>query len=259
MSSHGAPSRYRTADGRYLPGADSPALAARKDRVLGRLTRVHEKLSAFQDAHNATRYGCLRAGQCCRVGLVLHTAEIEHVHRGLERRFVDDPAARGRVIAALEHALSDRAWTMGEGIGDLMCAFYADGCTIYPFRPAVCRMYGVVLELNDDCPRRRLASGREFVWIDPAADRAVRELYRAVDDYGALFPRADCSRYLAAGLLMFMLPQEEVAAIRARTPAKFWRTLHGYRGQFVPSRQKEAYDGRVPRFPVRLRVPESRA
>jgi Fe-S-cluster containining protein len=250
----GKATRYYTADGYYLPGANAPDLLPRKERVLDRIRRVHEDLKELGTAHEETRYGCMQSGTCCRVGLVVHNAELEIMARELSKKFEEDRAYEKHVIKKLKKSLTDEEWTMGEGIGDLLCAFYEDGCTVYPFRPSVCRMYGTIMELNDDCPRERLASGREFIWVRPEADAVVKALYRAVDDYGSLFPRADCSRYLAAGLLMFLQPRKEVEEIKARTDPKFWRTLHGYRTQYVTSKRQEPYEEKVPRFPVNLKL-----
>lgn len=250
----GRSTKYYTADGRYLPGANDPKLLARKELLFAKLARVHEDLDALGEAHTKTGYGCLQSGKCCRVGLVLHSLELEHMARAVQKRIDEEPAYKPKIVKALERSLHDETWTFGEGTGDLWCAFYEDGCTAYPFRPSVCRMYGTILELNEECPRKRLATDREFIWIRPEADKVVRSLYDAVDHYGRVFPRADCSRYMASGLLMMLLPRAEVEKIRARTNPKFWKTLHGYRSQFVPSTRKPPYWEKHPAFPITLRL-----
>lgn len=205
-----------------------------------RLDVVYEDLERLNRAHNRTPYGCGSTGNCCQVGLQPHMMECVAVARHLEAGFADRPGARDKLITRLQEALTDSVWTSGEGVGSLMCALWDDGCTVHPARPAVCRMYGVILELNDECPRRRLANGSDFIYVSPDVDKLVREFYATLDAWGKRHPRLDFSVYFASGLLRALLPEDEWRAIRDRSPDRFWRTIPGYRSQFKPSGRRPA-------------------
>ena len=205
---------------------------ARKRELMTQLKEAHDLLTDYQDRHNKTPYGCMRSGACCQVGLQLHMMECEHIADGL--RASRSPAELRAVVRKLEGAFEDEEWNWASSIGDDMCAFYKDGCTIYPFRPSICRMYGVVIEVDDFCPRERLSDGRSFVYVQKDVDRMVALYYRTLDAYGRLFPHYDHTVYMPAGVLHFLAP-ERAAALKARTPKKFWKREKGYRAQFQPS------------------------
>lgn len=199
------------------------------------LAAEHDALTDLQDAHNATPYKCDRSGACCQVGLQLPLMECEHIARNLKATYRDDPAGLATVVERLVHAFDDPHYNWKEGIGSQMCAFFEDGCSIYPFRPAVCRMYGVTLEVDEFCPRKRLPSGDSFVFAQKETDRQMARYYRILDNYGRLHPKKDFTVFMPAGVLSFLLPPARLKALRARTQRKFWSRWRGYRTQYQPS------------------------
>lgn len=224
----------------------------RRAELFADLRRVHDLLTEYQDEHNATKYGCQRSGHCCKVGLQLSMMECELIADELRARHQDDPKGLAAVVASLKRAFDDPTWNWSSSIGDFFCAFYDDGCTIYPFRPSICRMYGVVLEVDEWCPRERLADGRSFVYVQPDVDRMVALYYRTLDNYGRLYPDKDYTVYMPAGVLSFLLPPGELAKLRARTEKRFWKREKGYRTQFKPSyRRGEGVRTNV-RFPFAI-------
>jgi Fe-S-cluster containining protein len=159
-------------------------------------------------------------------------------------------------IERLKRAFTDPSWNWASSIGDHDCAFYDDGCTIYPSRPSICRMYGVVLEVDEWCPRERLADGRSFVYVQPDVDRMIALYYRTLDAYGRLHPERDYTVYMPAGVLSFLLPPAELSRLKAKTEKRFWKREKGYRTQFKPSyRRGEGLRTNV-RFP--FAIPPSR-
>ena len=210
-------------------------LARRKAELFTLLEASYDDLTEVQDEHNATPYGCQRSGHCCRVGLQLHVMECENVARHVLATYAGDPDGLEAVIDRLEHAFEDEEWTWDESVGSHMCAFFEDGCTIYPFRPAVCRAYGVVVEVDEWCPRKRLPTGAPFLYAQKETDRMMARLYRTLDTYGKLWPKRDYTVYMPAGVLGFIAPPERVKALKARTDKKFWRRHKGYRTQFEAS------------------------
>lgn len=221
----------------------APEDGAPKTDLVARLTRVHETLTHLQDQHDATPYKCHRHGACCVVGLQLHTMECEYIAESLKAAYHDDPAGLEKVVQRLERAFDDETWTWSSSVGDQACAFFEDGCTIHPFRPSVCRMYGVTLEVDEWCPRKRVpTTGRPFVYAQKETDRLAAEFYRTLDAYGRRMPERDHTVFMPRGVLAFLVPKERLAALRKRTASKFWRQEPGYRLQYDPS----------------YRVPESR-
>jgi Fe-S-cluster containining protein len=214
-------------------GPEAARVAERKEALFVELGGAHDLLTDYQDRHNKTKFGCMRSGACCQVGLEVHMMECEHIARNLKE--TRSPAEMKSVVRALKKAFTDPTWNWGSSVGDNMCAFYKDGCTIYPYRPSVCRMYGVVLEVDDFCPRERLADGKSFVYVQKDVDRMIASYYRTVDTYGRLFPKLDYTVYMPAGVLYFLLDEKAYAKLKETTPPKFWKRQKGYRSQFVPS------------------------
>lgn len=222
-----------------MPEPREATLERRKDALFERLKVAHDDLTNAQDEHNKTEYRCDRSGHCCKVGLQVHMMESLYIARNLQQTYKDDPEGLESVIERLEHAFEDEGYTWAESVGDHMCAFFEDGCTIYPFRPAVCRMYGVVLEVDEWCPRKRLPSGEAFVFAQKETDRLMAGFYRVLDTFGRLDPKLDYTMYMPAAVLGFLLPPERLNALKARTPAKFWRRQRGYRSNYTPSYRKK--------------------
>jgi len=218
-----------------MPESREAFLSRRKEELFKDLRTVHDLLTDYQDAHNKTEYGCQRSGHCCQVGLQLHLMECEYVARNLLGATGGDRALLQPYVDNLERALTDEKWTWGESIGDHFCAFFEDGCSIYPFRPSICRMYGVVIETDEFCPRVKLANGESWVFVQKDVDRLVASYYKALDNYGRLYPKLDYTVYMPAGVLTFLLDEKELKKVKARTSKKFWRRERGYRAQFQPS------------------------
>lgn len=225
---------------------------ARREELFVQLEGVHSTFTDLQDHHNATPFKCHRHGACCNVGLQLHYMECEHIARNLLATHKDDPRALASVVERLEHALEDSTWTWGNSVGDDMCAFFEDGCSIYAWRPSVCRAYGVTIEVDEWCPRKRLPSGEPFVFAQKETDRFMAHFYKTLDVYGRLFPERDYTVYMPRGVLEFLVDKKRLAALRKRTAPKFWKRQTGYRMQYDPSyRKKPALVSNV-RFPFAI-------
>ncbi|HLE96559.1 MAG TPA: YkgJ family cysteine cluster protein [Candidatus Thermoplasmatota archaeon] len=203
-----------------------------KERLFERLQGVYDGLDRLQEAHNRTPWGCKRSGGCCQVGLTLHYMECEWIARNLEVEFATGAKDRARVVAALEKAFDDPTWTNGNVIGSQWCALFDGGCSVYTYRPSICRMYGVVVAADEWCPRERLSNGRDFVYVDGKTDALVREYYRVLDEYGRRYKGRDWSVYYARGILEFLQTPREMRTLRARTRPRFWKREVGYRTQY---------------------------
>ena len=221
-----------------VPQRSPEELVAGRKALVSRLGVVHDTLTELQDVHNATPYKCHRHGACCVVGLQLHYMECEYIADNLKASCAGDKKRLGAIVARLEHAFTDTAWTWSESVGEHTCAFFEDGCTIYPFRPSICRMYGVTVEVDEWCPRKRLPSGQPYVFAQKETDRLAAEFYRTLDAYGRLYPKLDYTVYMPRGVLEFLVSPARLAKLRAKTPAKFWKRQRGYRTQYTPSYAK---------------------
>ncbi|HVL49669.1 MAG TPA: hypothetical protein VM889_14025 [Candidatus Thermoplasmatota archaeon] len=206
--------------------------------LFARLDGVYDRLQALNAAHQGSGFGCRMSGNCCKVGLELHIMETERIVRGLEEQFAKDPGRRERVVARLVEACHDANWKEDTSQGDLMCALFDKGCTVYGFRPFVCRMYGVIIEPDDVCPRRKMASGKPLFYIGKDVDALVREYYRVIDAFGRRYPRKDWTMYMPAAALTYLLPPAEVRKVRRTSPPKLWKRSRGYRTQFAPSHRR---------------------
>lgn len=230
-----------------MPASRAVFLDKRRQELFAKLRESYDDLTDAQDVHNATPFGCVRSGKCCQVGLQVHLMECESIATNIRQMCGDDEDMLEEWVSRLERAFEDEAWTWAESVGDHMCAFFEDGCSIYPFRPAVCRAYGVVIGVDEFCPRKRVSledlseaepdddDAVDFVFAQKHTDRMMAHFYRTLDTYGRLHPKHDFTVYMPAGVLSFLLPPERLKALKARTPAKFWRRQKGYRMQFEPS------------------------
>lgn len=224
-------------------------LDRRKQELFQQLRTSYDELTDVQDVHNATPYNCQRNGTCCQVGLQLHVMECEHIANQIRASCAGDPKMLDAWVSRLEHALDDDAWTWAESVGDHMCAFFEDGCSIYPFRPGICRAYGVVIGVDEWCPRKRLEDGTPFVFAQKQTDAMMARLYRTLDNYGRLWPKLDYTVYMPAGVLSFLLPPARLKKLKARTDPKFWRRQKGYRMQHEPSYRAKPSARTNVRFP----------
>lgn len=235
-----------------MPEARAAFLERREGELLTRLRAVHDTLTDLQDVHNNTPYKCHRHGSCCVVGLQLHYMECEYIAMNLKAAYKDDPKRMKEVIANLEHSFDDPTWTWAGSVGDQFCAFYEDGCTIYPFRPSICRMYGVTVEVDEWCPRKRdEKTGEPYVFAQKETDRLSAEFYATLDNYGRLYPKRDYTVFMPRGVLEFLAP-ERIAKLRAKTEPKFWRREKGYRTQYQASyrRREPRRTNVVFKFPI---------
>lgn len=227
-------------------------MADRKAELFVQLRQVHDLLTAYQDEHNETGYGCQRSGHCCQVGLQLPLMECESIAESLRAEAKGRPEALRVRIDALKRAFTDPTWNWASSIGDQYCAFYDDGCTIYEQRPSICRMYGVLLEVDEWCPRERLANGRSFVYVQPDVDRLVKLYYKTLDEYGRLYPKLDHTMFMPAGILSFLLSADELKKLKASTPKRFWKREKGYRTQYKMSpRRGQTFQTNV-KFPFAI-------
>jgi Fe-S-cluster containining protein len=135
-------------------------------------------------------------------------------------------------VEALTDRMYDKSWDADEQTTDLHCAFWNDGCTIYGYRPLVCRAYGTITDVDADCPRRRNDYGAIEHFAGKSVEDSVQEfqliLKRYAEDNGNNTDY-DVVVYMPLGVLSFLLDEVQMRELYQQTEDKMWS---GYEGWF---------------------------
>lgn len=214
--------------------------------LFAELDLLYNQIRTLEAKQNKTPYKCLGSGNCCKIGLVIPMFECANIAFKLIQKYYlilensgDEEATSwmNGVIADLKERMHDETWQSG-GETEKHCAFFKGGCSIYEFRPMVCRSVGTITTVDDFCPRLRNAAGG----IDYYAGTPVEACIRA---YQALIDRYEASKdedgynltvYMPLGVLSFLLTDEELQELSDTTDEKFWSAILGwfnYRVEFV--------------------------
>lgn len=217
--------------------------------VAARLEGVYGVLRKIQAQHNEFETRCKGSGNCCRIGLVISLAECWNIARNIRRTYWMIAEDKGQeeaelwylnLVSNLKEALYDKTWDPETHEKMSHCVFYDQGCTIYEYRPMVCRAYGMIAPVQEGvCPRKRLPDGGiELLW-DDTVQATIDEFDSVIEFWGEANPQLNYSIYMPAGVLKFLLPSEELQALIADTDEKFWMGALGYKHQINPSNWTE--------------------
>lgn len=143
-----------------LPGPYNPGLDPFMEQLGVLYQAMDEAYRKTADHYGSSCKDC--AGSCCRYHFFHYTvAEYLYLIRDLQGLSREEQN-QIRLLAHRYVAESDRLASEGQQI-DLMCPLNEDGlCSIYPFRPMICRLHGVphfyrrpdmLLVQGDGCPR----------------------------------------------------------------------------------------------------------
>jgi len=229
------------------------------------LDMIYNQIRVIEAKQNATKYKCLGSGECCRIGLTIPMLECANIAFNIRHEYYlklessgeeDATAWLAEIIEKLKKAMHDETWKPG-GETKKHCAFYNNGCTIYRFRPLVCRSFGTITTVDDFCPRIRNENGA----IDHFGGPAVK---RVVEDYQTLLKKYSEDKdqnynltvYMPLGVLSFLLSDDELIELRETTDDKFWSGVIGwfnYRVEFTKNHgfgidriKQEAEDSGIP-------------
>lgn len=198
----------------------------------GRLEGVYGVARKLQAKHNQFETKCIGVGNCCRIGLVISVGECFNIAKSLREDYwkvaeghgLEEADRRWEELVGNLKAAMARAWNPEDGryVDKSHCVFYDNGCTIYDYRPLICRAYGVFGPVQEgECPRKRLPDGgHELIWDDEVKGM-VAEFDSIVEKWGAQRPDLDFSVYMPAGILRFLLPMSEFQEIIKQYPDKF--------------------------------------
>lgn len=214
-------------------------MKAHEVETSARLEGTYSVMRKLQAIHDTFTTRCIGSGNCCKIGLRIHLTEAWNIARNLRRSYWLVAEDKGLAIADnyweeliqnLKEALVDPEWDpMNEEKTSRKCVFFGNGCTIYEFRPFVCRAYGVIGPVQDGvCPRKRLPDGGHELIRNDEVDRVIEEMEKIIDLWVRQNPNLNYSLHIAAGVLRFLLPQEELMELINSTDQKFWLGVPGY-------------------------------
>jgi Fe-S-cluster containining protein len=221
------------------------SVTAKDISTFAKLDMVYNQIRVIESRQNETKYKCLGSGKCCHIGLVIPMTECANIAFKLNQEYYLVMENKGKeeadkwiagIIEALTDAMYDETWQHG-GESKRLCAFYKNGCSIYGYRPMVCRTFGTITSVDDYCPRIRNANGE----IDHFSGDPVKKIIRSYQDLLAEYAHDkhenyDMTVYMPLGVLSFLLETEELEKLAKDTDPKFWVGTSGwfnYRVQYT--------------------------
>jgi len=213
--------------------------------LFAELNIVYNQARVIEANQNKTKYKCLGSGHCCTIGLTIPMAECANIAFNLTQQFYLYLEDKGQehadewlksVIDSLKDAMHDKDLKFG-GETTRKCAFYKGGCTIYGFRPLVCRSYGAFVGVDDVCPRERNIYGNVDFFTGTPVEGMVRHYQEILEKYSKdKGENYDVVVYMPLGVLSFLLTTEELQELADTTDASIWRAVEGwynYRVQYT--------------------------
>lgn len=217
-----------------------------KDMItFAKLDMLYNQIRVIEAKQNESQYKCLGSGKCCHIGLVIPMTECANIAFNINQNYYLILEDRGKeaadswiasIIESLKEAMYDDSWKQG-GESERYCAFYKNGCTIYKYRPMVCRTFGTITSVDSYCPRIRNANGE----IDHFTGEPVKKIIKQYQDLLAEYAKDkhenyDMTLYMPLGVLSFLLETEDLEELAKNTDPRFWIGTSGwfnYRVQYT--------------------------
>lgn len=213
--------------------------------TFGKLDMIYNHIRTLEAKQNNTKYKCLGSGKCCTIGLTIPMAECANIAYNLTQQYYLYLEDKGQeyadtwidgIVNSLKEAMYDSTWKVG-GETERKCVFFNNGCTIYKFRPMVCRTFGTVTGVDDYCPRIRNPFGQVDCYSGEGVKKIIQLFQDTLEEYASNNePGYDVVVYMPLGVLSFMLPTPELLEMQENTDPKFWKAVDGwfnYRVQFT--------------------------
>ena len=221
--------------------------------VFSKLDMIYNQIRIIEAKQNATEYKCLGSGKCCVIGLRIPLGECANIAYRLRQEYYLKLEDKGEqfaddwlegIVESLKEAMHDPDWNT-DGETKRHCAFYKNGCTIYGYRPMVCRTFGTVTVVDDYCPRIRNAYGNIEYFSGDGVSKVIKAFQDLMAEYGQNKAESYNSVvYMPLGVLSFLLTTEELEDLSDTTDVKFWEGVRGwynYRLEFT-RRHGYSYD-----------------
>lgn len=219
--------------------------------TFSKLDMIYNQIRVIEAKQNKTEYKCLGSGKCCVIGLKLPMAECANIAFRLRQEYYLRLENSGEesadewmngVISSLKDAMHDPDW-QDDGETKRHCAFYKGGCTIYGYRPMVCRTFGTVTTVDDYCPRIRNAYGSIDYYSGDAVSMIIKQFQDLLAEY-ALDKEETYNSvvYMPLGVLSFLLTEEELNDLSFETDQKFWKGVMGWYNYRIAFTKLHGYD-----------------
>jgi len=213
--------------------------------TFSQLDMIYNQIRVLEAKQNKTDYKCLGSGGCCRIGLTIPMMECANVAFHLRQEYYLKLEGQGEeaadawmngVVESLKEAMRDESWKPG-GETERHCAFYKGGCTIYGYRPLVCRSFGTITTVDEYCPRIRNAHGAIDFFAGDGVKRIIASYQDLLRQYASdKNENYDLTVYMPLGVLSFLLTDDELLELSKETDEKFWSGVAGwfnYRVEFT--------------------------
>ena len=219
--------------------------------VFAKLDMVYNHVRVIEAKQNQTEYKCLGSGKCCTIGLRIHMAECANIAFKLTQEYYLKLEDKGYefadewmngVIESLKEAMHDPDW-QPDGETTRHCAFYKNGCTIYGYRPMVCRTFGTITTVDDYCPRIRNANGQIDYFTGDAVRNTIQQYQMLLAEYASDKDSSyNAVVYMPLGVLSFLLDSDKLQELSFETDAKFWDGVLGWYNYRVEFTKRHGYD-----------------
>jgi Fe-S-cluster containining protein len=221
------------------------SVTSRDISTFAKLDMIYNQVRIIEAKQNETEYKCLGSGKCCHIGLVIPMTECANIAFNINKQYYLVMEDKGReeadtwfagIVESLKDAMYDETWKPG-GESERYCAFYKGGCTIYGFRPMVCRTFGTITTVDSYCPRIRNANGEIDHFAGPPVQKIIKQYQDLLAEYATdKHENYDMTVYMPLGVLSFLLETEELEILAKDTDPKFWVGTSGwfnYRVQYT--------------------------
>lgn len=219
--------------------------------TFAQLDMIYNQIRIIEAQQNKSEYKCLGSGECCKIGLVIPMAECANISFRLNQQFYLMLEDRGEdaakewfdsIVQSLKEAMYDKDWQEG-GETTRHCSFYKNGCTIYGFRPMVCRTFGTITGVDNYCPRIRNAENGIDFYGGEGVSKIIKDYQDILKHYASdKDHNYNMTVYMPTGVLSFILPIEELKDLYENTDKKFWMGVKGWYNYRVEFTKLHGYD-----------------
>lgn len=226
------------------------SVSAKDITTFAKLDMIYNQIRIIEAKQNKTDYKCLGSGKCCVIGLKIPLAECANIAYRLRQEYYLHLENKGEefadewldgVVASLKEAMHDPDW-QNDGETKRHCAFYKNGCTIYGYRPMVCRSFGTITIVDDYCPRIRNAYGNIEYFSGDGVGRVIKAFQDLLQEYSSDKDTTYNSVvYMPLGVLTFLLTTEELQELSDTTDIKFWEGVRGWYNYRLEFTRKHGY------------------
>jgi Fe-S-cluster containining protein len=219
--------------------------------IFSKLDMIYNQIRIIEAKQNSTEYKCLGSGKCCVIGLRIPLAECANIAFRLRQEYYLKMEDKGEkfadewmesVVENLKEAMHDPDWNV-DGETKRHCAFYKNGCTIYGYRPMVCRTFGTVTIVDDYCPRIRNAYGNIEYYSGDGVSKVIKAFQDLIGEYSkGKDDSYNSVVYMPLGVLSFLLTTEELEELSSTTDIKFWEGVRGWYNYRLEFTRRHGYN-----------------